>query len=421
MTSVDGSSDIALNPLAEPTKQVKSGFILALSIANLAIWAAFFTPLQNLLPRMTEIISGSSGKETSLAIVAGVGAFVAIVANPLAGALSDRTTSRFGRRRPWVLGGAVIGAGAIAALSSQTTVVGLALVWVVAQAAINSAFAGLTAAIPDQVPVRARGAVSGWVGLAQSLGLVVGIGLVTIVITDLTTGTYATAVLYLVLVLPFVFLLKDARLLKDRRPDFDLGQFLKGFWVSPKQNPDFAWAWGARFFVSLGNATAVIYLLYLLQDELKYPDPAQGQLILVVVYTLGIVATAVVFGKLSDRSGKRKIFVIIATIIMAIAALILAVAPNFGVAVLAAAILGLGYGAYLAVDAALITQVLPSAEDRARDLGVINIANSAPQVIAPVIAAPIVTSLGGYPVLYIVTAVITLIGAVLVRPIKSVR
>jgi len=83
-------------------------------------------------------------------------------------------------------------------------------------------------------------------------------------------------------------------------------------------------------------------------------------------------------------------------------------------------ILGLGYGWYLAVDQALITQVLPAAVDRARDLGVINIANSLPQVLAPVIAAPIVTTLGGYPVLYVVTAIVGLAGAVAVLPIKSV-
>ena len=87
----------------------------------------------------------------------------------------------------------------------------------------------------------------------------------------------------------------------------------------------------------------------------------------------------------------------------------------------AAALLGVGYGVYLAVDAALITQVLPTAADRAKDLGIINIANSAPQVLAPALAAPIVAGLGGYPVLYGLTALVTLAGAVLVLPIRSVR
>ena len=89
-------------------------------------------------------------------------------------------------------------------------------------------------------------------------------------------------------------------------------------------------------------------------------------------------------------------------------------------AMVAALLLGAGYGVYLAVDAALITQVLPRATDRAKDLGVINIANSAPQVLGPALSAPIVVHLGGYPTLYAVTAVVTLLGSALVLKIRSV-
>ena len=105
---------------------------------------------------------------------------------------------------------------------------------------------------------------------------------------------------------------------------------------------------------------------------------------------------------------------------MAVAALLLAVWPTWPAAIVAAVLLGAGYGVYLAVDAALITQVLPRATDRAKDLGVINIANSAPQVLGPALSAPIVVYLGGYPTLYAVTAAVTLLGSVLVRKIRSV-
>lgn len=86
------STEVEENPLAEPTATVGGLYVATVSIANLAIWVAFFTPLQNLLPRLSEQLAGD-GKETALAIISGVGAFVAIIANPLAGALSDRTTS----------------------------------------------------------------------------------------------------------------------------------------------------------------------------------------------------------------------------------------------------------------------------------------------------------------------------------------
>jgi len=165
---------------------------------------------------------------------------------------------------------------------------------------------------------------------------------------------------------------------------------------------------------------ATLYLLFWLKDKVHYSNPEQGQTVLIGLYALGTMATAVIFGRISDRSGRRKIYVISATIVMAVSAVILALFPNFNAAMGAALILGLGYGMYLAVDQALVTQVLPTAIDRGRDLGVINIANSAPQVLAPVIAAPIVTTAMGYTGLYLLTAVITLLSAVLVLPIKSV-
>ncbi|CAB4963157.1 MAG: MFS transporter [Actinobacteria bacterium] len=409
--------------LTVPSVRVRVPFLLTLSLANLGLMLAFFTPIQNLLPRLSEQIAGADGKEAALAWVTGVGAFVAIVANPLAGALSDRTTSRFGRRRPWILLGALIGAVMIALLSTQTTVVGLAVLWGLGQAAVNAAYSALTAAIPDQVPVPQRGAASGWVGMSQTLGVVLGVALVSFVITGLAGGTFLTGLLLVVLVIPFLVVLNDSRLAKADRPPFHLGQFVRDFWVSPRKHPDFAWAWAARFLVSLGSAMATLYLLFFLQDRVGQPqaEAAQSQTVLIALYAVGTMVTAVIGGIVSDRSGRRKVYVIGASIVMACAALLLVGTTTMQMAMVAALILGLGYGAYLAVDQALITQVLPRADDRARDLGVINIANSAPQVLGPVIAAALVTSFGGYPALYAVTAVITLLGAAAVIPIRSVR
>jgi MFS family permease len=191
-------------------------------------------------------------------------------------------------------------------------------------------------------------------------------------------------------------------------------------WVSPRRHPDFAWAWITRFLVQLGNALGTLYLLYFLRDKVRHPHPEDGLLILILVYTAGLIATTVVAGRRSDRTGRRKVFVIWAGIVMTGAALLLAGWPTWTGAVIAAAVLGAGYGVYVAVDAALITQVLPEATDRAKDLGVINIANSAPQVLGPALSAPIVVYLGGYPVLYALTAVVTLLGSVFVLRIRGV-
>jgi MFS family permease len=398
---------------------VRRGYIGAVFLANFAIVLAFFTPIQNLLPRLAEL-ADPTNKETALAWIAGAGAAASIVFNPLAGALSDRTTSRMGRRRPWVLYGSIAGALGISALAFSSTVLGLACIWFFCQAMINGSYAAVTATIPDQVPVPQRGLVSGWVGLASTLGVVVGVALVSFLVPDLKLGIFLTAILLVLLCLPFVLRLQDPVLSASDRPPFHFMTWLRGFWISPREYPDFGWAWLTRFLMMLGNSMATLYLLFWLKDKVQYENPEQGQTVLIGLYALGTMATAVIFGRISDRSGRRKIYVIAATVVMAVAAVILALFPNFNAAMVAGLVLGLGYGMYLAVDQALVTQVLPTAIDRGRDLGVINIANSAPQVLAPVIAAPIVTGATGYTGLYLLTAVITLLSAVLVTRIRSV-
>jgi MFS family permease len=192
------------------------------------------------------------------------------------------------------------------------------------------------------------------------------------------------------------------------------------FWPSPRQHPDFAWAWVTRFLVQLGNAMATLYLLYFLRDRVRVTSPEDSLALLIVVYTAATVLTVVVGGVISDRTGRRKPSVILSGYVMAAAAALLAFWPTWPGALTAAVILGLGFGVYLSVDQALITQVLPDAQGRARDLGVINIANSAPQVLGPAVAFPLVTYLGGYPALYLAAAVVTVLGSILVTRIRSV-
>lgn len=405
-----------MTALAEPTTPVRRGWVGLLVVANLGVWMGFFTPIQVLLPKQLQLIDAAH-KTSLLSWVTGLGALAAVLANPIAGALSDRTAGRFGRRHPWTLGGAALGAAGLVALANQHTVIGIALCWIGAQIALNTALATLTAAVPDRVPVAQRGAVSGWIGIPQVMGVVLGTVLVTTLFTGVFSGYVAVAVAVLLCAVPFVARTPDDRLDPAERPRFTLGSF----WVSPRRHPDFAWAFGTRFLVQLGNALGTLYLLYFLTDKVKLKDPDGGLLIAILLYTAGLIATTVIAGRRSDRDGRRKPYVIASGVVMALAAVLLAVAPTWPVVMVAAFVLGAGYGIYLAVDAALITQVLPNPDARAKDLGVINIANSAPQVLGPALAGPVVSGLGGYPVLYALTAVVTLAGGVLVYRIRSVE
>lgn len=261
--------------LTEPMRRVGAPFVGTLSLATLGIWMAFFTPIQLLLPQQLEDID-PAGKVGALGWVTGAGAAVAILVTPVAGALSDRTTSRLGRRLPWVLGGTLLAAGALAVLSRQSTVAGVLIGWCLAQACLNAAYAGLSAEVPDHVPVRQRGAVSGWVGLPQAVGVVVGVALVTILVATTAAGYLLVAVALLVAVLPFVLVSRDGRLSPADRPQWSWSGFARGFRISPRQHPDFAWAWLTRFLISLGNALGTLYLLYFLRDRVRYEQLFPG-------------------------------------------------------------------------------------------------------------------------------------------------
>ncbi|MFJ8672570.1 MFS transporter [Streptomyces sp. NPDC093589] len=406
--------------LTEPVEPVGRGWTASLSLANGAIWVGWYGPIQLLLAlQAAELAPAGTSKESVLAWVTGLGAAVSLVANPLFGALSDRTTSRFGRRTPWILAGVLGGAAALALLAGARTVPVMALGWCLVQLTLNAAFAAVTAAVPDRVPRDQRGAVGGRLGAAQILGVVVGTGLATLA-GGVTAGYLACAAFTVLATAPYLLLHKDPVLAAADRPAFTWRSFLAGFWIGPRRHPDLAWAWLTRFLINLGNALALLYLLYYLRDVLHRPDPDGGVLVLTAVNGVTLLGTVVVGGIWSDRAGRRQPFVLWSGVIMAVATALLAGWQTWTGALCAAALLGVGFGVFTAVDFALMTQVLPAAAHRGKDLGVINIANSLPQVAAPALAAPIVSHLGGYRVLYLAAAGIGLLGALLVRRIRSV-
>jgi MFS family permease len=421
----------ALSPaLAEPTVHVRGGWVAGLGLASLAMWMASYTPLQVLLPTQLQDITPHH-KIAALGLVSAVGAIASVLATPIAGALSDRTTHARrighlrGRRHRWTLAMALLGAISLVVLAKQTTVAGVAIGWVCFSAFQNGEYASLSAAIPDHVPVRQRATVAGWVGMPQALGLVVGTVLVVDVFTGLVSGYLALAIPLLLFALPFALRTPDYPLEARDRAPLSVRVLASSFWLSPRQYPDFAWAWLTRFMTSLAIAIGTLYLLYFLRDQIHYArlfpghTAAEGLLILIVIYTAGVVITAVVGGMISDRIGRRKLLVTISGSLICAAALLLVFAETWHAAIVAAVLYGTGFGAYLAVDQALITQVLPAAADRAKDLGIINIAIVGPAALGGLLAALLV-SLGGYPTLFAATAVVALCGAAFVWKIKSI-
>ena len=425
----------------EPVDGPPARWVGALVLLNLGVMAGWFGPIQVLLAQQAEQVAaaepGGMSKEALLAVVLFSGAAVSMFANPVWGAFSDRTRSRLGRRVPWVLGGVVLGAASLLLLSFADSAASMVIAWSLVQLALNAAWAGGVAAVPDQVPVERRGLIGGLVAIAGTVGVLVGVKIAEVT-GSIAQGYLTTAVVMLVLSVPYLVGSRDLALPADHLLEpMHWKRLVRSFWVSPREHPDFAWAWLTRLLVNLGNWIALNYLYYFLTDGLGFgDDDATAKLgTLVLIYGVCTVGTTVVVGHWSDRVGRRKIFVIWSGVLIGASSLVLGLWQDWPGALLAAVVLGAGFGVYQAVDFALITQVLPGAGDRAKDLGIINIASALPQVLAPAIAGLIlvaVRELGGsvathgegwslgYGVVYLVGFALCVLGSVFVTRIRSV-
>ena len=151
-------------------------FIALYAIGYVGSYVALITPVVTTLAIKIAQLD-PVGKETSLGLIAALGAFVAIISNLLTGALSDRTKSRLGRRRPWIIGGALGGVVALGIVGFAPNLGVVAVGWALAQLTLNMVLAALQALLPDQVPLAQRARVSAVLGIAQQVSPVVGIGL----------------------------------------------------------------------------------------------------------------------------------------------------------------------------------------------------------------------------------------------------
>jgi MFS family permease len=408
-----------------PEKPVSTGFMLSYLLLVFAIYAALFAPLLATLAIKLGQISADGNKAVDLGTVLAPGAFAALVAAPIFGALSDRTKSRFGRRKLWiVVGTAIMGAGlTIMALGNSLWALGAG--WFCVQIGANAAMAANNALLPDFVPESQRGKVSALLGIALSLGLLAGT-----YVTQFTTQDNLLMFLTPWAVCPIAILLLF-RTFKDRpaepMPPFGAADLVKTFWVSPMKFPDFGWAFLSRFLVFTGVAYFLTYQFIFLSDQLKLDEAtaletlALSQLITTVV----TISCTLLSGWLSDKIGRRKPVVLAAGLFVAAGLIVIATASTIPMFLIGAAIYGIGQGVYFAVDMALVAAVLPNPEDTGKDLGVFNIASVFPQTIAPVIA-PVFLSIGAVaggnlPAVFFAGAVFAMVGAFVVLPIKKTR
>ncbi|MFI1382514.1 MFS transporter [Embleya sp. NPDC020886] len=431
----DGKSRPA--PAGDPGTARLAPLYLTLPLANVALWLVWMGAGSYLIPKQVMEITGGTDPDAMKNAVA-IGAALAALGNPLFGQLSDRTRSRFGRRGPWVLLCAGLGALALCGQAKADSILTLGLTWGAVQFILNGYQAGITAAMPDRVPPAKYGVFSGLIGVATPISILItafvigGVDMSELGVDKVIggfdgrfagpNGYYLLAASIVVAALLFVVLSPETSSKDMTVEKFDLKAFLAGFWVDPRKHPDFAWAFVSRFGVMAGYFITLIYSYFMLIDYVHVPledvDGVNGYLL--VVSAVATVVASLIIGKIADRVRKVKPFVLASGIVSGISLMI----PMWWPTVTGLAVFnilnGFAFGMYLAVDMALITQVLPDGRDAGKDMGLINIANAAPQVAAPFVASWIVDA-GGYDLMFQVAAAISIVGALLVVKVKHVH
>jgi MFS family permease len=409
---------------AAPAHRVGWGFITLYTLAFISTSLLFLAPLLVTLALKVNALVGIERAPSGLAVVTGIAALLAMVGNPFFGKLSDRTASPLGMRRPWMVIGLVGGSLGILIVATAPSIPVVLVGWCIAQLLFNALLAALVAVLPDQVPPAQRGLVAGVLGVCVPIASVSGTFLVQLFTGNRLAMFLAPCAIGGFFVLLFAVRLNDRRLARADKPAWSLREFASTFYVNPRKSPDFAWAFASRFMFVLAYAFLVTYQVYYLLDKIGSAEAEVPHQIFLgtLVQSAVVVAASLLGGRLSDRTGRRKVFVLTASIVYGLAMFVLAVASDFNGFLVGMAIGGLGFGVYVAVDLALAVDVLPDKDNAAKDLGVFNIAGALPFSVAPGIA-PAILAIGGgsYGVLYAVAGVCAIIGAVAIVPVKGVR
>lgn len=397
--------------------RVGARWMTLFTLAWLAVWTVQLTPVQLLLPLQldTPQSDGAGGEDwisgvVSSGLVLGVGGLAGIVAGPLAGAVSDRTRKGRRRRRPWALGAVWLTAACLVAAGFADGVWAVGAAWVGISIGVAIASAAFGALIADQLAPNQRGAASAAVGSSQAVGIVLGVGLVVLLGLGIRDGYLMLAALIAVIGTAASLLLPDPPTRDERRQPRGAGRVL-----AVVRDRDFAWMLSGRLVANIGNALGTsLFLFFLLHGLGQGPAEAQDNLLLlIVVYTVFVVVASVVTGIVSDRTGRRRGLAVAAALVQACSGVVIAVVPTFEATMIAAALMGIGYGAFSTVGLAFAADLLPDDQDHARDLGVVTITAALGQLIGPVLGAGLVALVGGFWLVFAVAAVFSAVGALL--------
>ena len=404
-----------------PAGRVGPGFVAVLTLAYIGAFIAFVPLLSLIVPLQAQALAPGD-KIGLLSLVSLWGALTASVANLAAGWASDRTRGRFGRRRPWILAGlagVILAYGLIAAAPSPLALLAGVMTF---QFAFNLMFAPLTAILADVVPDVQKARVAAFLGLGAPMGAAGGVLISLPPFGGPAARLTILGVLVVACVVPLVLSWRGPPGSSPHRREAGPPA------ARALLSIDFGFAWASRFCLQIAASVVNAYMLFYLSDHARYAEQFPGSTVesglarLIALSTLLVVVSGFVGGLASDRLGRRKLFIVVASVLLGFGLMIFAFWPQWPGPLVGYAFYGVGFGLYTTVDVALVAQILPSRRDTARDLGIMNLTNTLPAVLAPVLA---LTALGAdrqdWPMLMGLSAGIAVVGGLAVLGVRRVR
>jgi MFS family permease len=455
MATIDNPGELSVSPPRAAMQRRVSLFdqinINVFWIANNFHWQAL---LAIVIPSMVAKLLGDAHKDINLTLVVAWGTLVAVIVNPLVGAISDYATFRMGRRRPFMIIGTILNVVVLAAfafspaLPSSILLFMFALLFLLLQFTNNLANSPWSAIIADNVPTQQRGVTAGFNGLFTLLGTIIGSVVAGIIVNkndalplyrnEIVQIFLIIAVVQAVFVAYTVLMVKETPLdIRENRP-FQITPILKKFFFKPSRYPDLSWVLLARLLVMMGIWGVFYFLQYYFDDVLGGPgvkiiifngafsgEKFSGALFLPVLLLLAL-PTSIFAGWASDHWGRKGLVYLSGAMMTVVCLVFILFQSQYG-ALIAGAFFGIGYGAYTSVDWALTADVLPPTDEAGKFLGIWSAMGILPQVIGITTGGVILQLLRGFPnhigytTLFVVTIAYFGLGTLVIKQVKGVK
>ncbi|EHO52469.1 MFS transporter [Lentilactobacillus kisonensis] len=375
-----------------------------------------------LLPAKIQQIAPNQKVEI-VALLATIAMVVATIANIIEGALSDRTVSRWGKRNPWIFAGMISTLICFYFLTKVTTISGIIINWSLFQVALNMMVAPLVAFIADKAPEKYRGSISAFYGVGMNIGTPVGTMIASQYITGINQGIYIFMVFEVIFTITGLLLVGDGNNKGEKVKKLHGSELIEAFSFPIHGDiKDFYLAVVGKLLFVSAQFIITGYQLYIFTDYMKLSsaNASHNLSIMSMILLVAGVSFAIIGGPLADKFHSLKLLVAASTIAMGLGVAIPAIDPAPWTMFVYAGLSGAAMGMYNSVDQALNVSVLPNPNSVAKDLGIVNLANSLGQVFGPIVASMIIGAIG-YRMMFPAAGVMCLVGAILILMIKKVH